>query len=95
MRYPRVMTRAEMMEARPQGRMSESEIFCRKCGLGQQDMLLVRSEEDLRVGTYSGLTMYSASLDRETGIEYGTCELCYDGETLQQLASRREREEKA
>lgn len=23
----------------------------------------------------------------------GTCELCYDGETLQQLASRREREE--
>lgn len=95
MTWPRAMTAEEVQAARPDDTVSESKIWCRECGIGQSDLLLVRSEEHLRAGTYRALMMFSARLDRETGIEYGTCELCYDGETLQQLASRREREEGA
>jgi hypothetical protein len=37
--------------------------------------------------------MYRQRFDRTTGSDTGICELCFDGETLHDLAKRRPRED--
>ncbi len=89
MSYPKILYRSEL----PAVKQFENTVYCRECGVGDGDMVLVRSEEALRQGNMCGVTMYSLRFDVERGLDTGLCELCFDGETLQDIAERRERED--
>jgi hypothetical protein len=66
----------------------ESTFFCRGCGLGNWDRAVQTGPD-----SYHGLTMYGQRFDRERGAYTGICELCFEGETLHDLARRRARDD--